>query len=749
MKKSKDTTPSVHKWRFFRAGGFDQVRLDTAQDLLSLEHLDQKLWVALAAPVNNVDFDSRTLSMIDTDNDGRVRAIELIDAVKWACKRLSDPEDLIRAKDSLSLDSINQACDEGKVLAASLRSALKALGKDENGSISVNDTVTLEKVLSERAFNGDGVITEDATDDESLKRAIREIASALGAVTDRSGKGGIDASKIELFFNQASEYNDWIKEADEASSTMRNDENTEDAMAAIDALREKVDDYFARCALARFDERSIPMLNGGDQEFSALSGSALSIKSDHLAKLPLSRVGTQSSLPLTQGINPAWTAAIGNLKIRALQPLLGDKECLLESEWRDLLAKFDHLYAWKARKPAVAVDTLDIKRIRELLEGPIKETLTALIEQDKAEAQTYSSLVDLEKLARLKRDLHHLCRNFVNFKDFYNKDGTAIFQAGALYLDQRSCHLCIKIEDATRHSLMAAMAGTYLVYCECRRAGGSQKMTVVGAVTSGDSENLIVGRNGVFYDRSGKDWDATVIKIIENPISIRQAFWLPYKSFVRLIETQVAKRAVAAESRSNAKLTDAATTAVNVDTAKMPPPQKLDIGIVAALGVAAGALGTFIATFFGYIAGIIKLGPLATIGAIAGVLVLISGPSIVLAYIKLRKRNLGPILDAAGWALNAKARISVPFGAVLTKVAVLPQGARCDRFDPYAEKKSPLPRIIVGSLLLFIAFTVLNNLGFINQWTGGRMGIAKVKPVPAIEINSPSNSAVVPTSTQN
>ena len=47
-------------WRFFRAGGFDQVRLDTAAELLAIDQLDQKLWVALSCPVKGIEFDART-----------------------------------------------------------------------------------------------------------------------------------------------------------------------------------------------------------------------------------------------------------------------------------------------------------------------------------------------------------------------------------------------------------------------------------------------------------------------------------------------------------------------------------------------------------------------------------------------------------------------------------------------------------------------------------------------------------------
>src|SRR6185295_3802975 len=135
------------------------------------------------------------------------------------------------------------------------------------------------------------------------------------------------------------------------------------------------------------------------------------------------------------------------------------------------------------------------------------------------------------------------------------------FQAGTLYLDQRSCDLCLRVEDAAKHATMAALAGTYLAYCDCVRKATGEKINIVAAFTNGDSDNLMVGRNGIFYDRAGRDWDATITKIIDNPISIRQAFWSPYKKFVRLIEEQIAKRAAAADAAATDKLSQAATAA--------------------------------------------------------------------------------------------------------------------------------------------------------------------------------------------
>src|SRR2546425_5064820 len=107
-------SPTTHTWKFFRAGGFDQVRLESGADLMALDQLDQKLWVALACPTTGLEFDSRTLALIDADKDGRIRAPELIAAVKWAGACLKNPDDLLKSAPALPLAAINDATLEGR-----------------------------------------------------------------------------------------------------------------------------------------------------------------------------------------------------------------------------------------------------------------------------------------------------------------------------------------------------------------------------------------------------------------------------------------------------------------------------------------------------------------------------------------------------------------------------------------------------------------------------------------------------------
>src|SRR5512133_3196541 len=110
------TAPSK-QWRFFRAGGFDQVELETGADLMALDQLDLKLWVALACPVSGVEFDKATLALIDTEKDGRVRAPELIAAVKRAGSMLKNPDDLTKGSPTLRVSAINETLPEGKAVA--------------------------------------------------------------------------------------------------------------------------------------------------------------------------------------------------------------------------------------------------------------------------------------------------------------------------------------------------------------------------------------------------------------------------------------------------------------------------------------------------------------------------------------------------------------------------------------------------------------------------------------------------------
>jgi len=509
---------------------------------------------------------------------------------------------------------------------------------------------------------------------------------------------------VDAFFGEAEKLLAWQAQADKTVLPLG--DATGAAATAVKAVRAKVEDFFTRCRIAAFDSRAVQALNRGEAEYLALASKELSLATEELARLPLAHVEAGRALPLATGLNPAWANAVMALETNAVAPLLGaNKQSLTEAEWTALQAKLAAHEAWLAAKPQTAVEKLGVPRLRELVKGDARARIGELLKKDLALEPEYKQLTEVEKLVHFQRDLFRLLNNTVNFSELYSRK-TSIFQAGTLFLDGRSCELCLPVADAAKHATLAALAATYLAYCDCTRPNG-EKMTVVAAFTDGDSDNLMVGRNGVLYDRQGRDWDATITKIVASPISIRQAFWAPYKKLVRMVEEQIAKRASASEAESDAKLTAAASAAANADKTKKTDVQKIDVGTVAALGVAIGGIGAMVT---GLLASFFGLGLWMPVGVL-GALLLVSGPSMLLAYLKLRQRNLGPILDANGWAINGRVRINVPFGAALTHVAALPPGTKRTLEDPYAEKGRPLKTYAaVAALLLLSALWYLGKL---------------------------------------
>lgn len=674
-----------HVWQFFRAGGVDQVVIRTGQDIAHIGQLDQKLWVALACPTRGIEFDSATLDLIDEDKDGRIRPPELVAACQWAVARVRDPQVLADGGDVLRLDSLDPESTLGAPLHAEARRMLALAGHADASALSLAQVRERLQSLAGMRFNGDGIVhAATAGEDATLAALIDHIAQACGTVQGVDGVAGIGRAQVERFFADLRALRDWHARAGELGCVLQPHERALEAAQALKAVQAKVDDFFARTRLAAFDARAQEPLNPSVEGYAALGRDMLASGSEAIAALPLASVAAGRALPLVQGVNPAWTDALNALRAKAVAPLLGeDLQALDALQWEQLKAQLAPCLQWLDARPATPLQALGTAQIAELLAADREQELLALIARDEEEKQHSEQAIELEKLIRLQRDLLALLNNFVSFGHFYRREGAA-FQAGTLYLDARSCDLTVEVGDTAAHAALAGRAKTCLAYCECRREG--RKKTIVAAFTAGDVDFLFVGRNGVFYDRSGQDWDATVVKLIENPTSIGQAFFSPYKKFLRMIEEQVAKRASAKEDGVHASLGTQASQLVAAPkeaaaAAAAAAPRKTDVGTVAALGVAMGSISAVLVGIFGKF---IELGPWIPV-ALAGLVAAISGPSMMIAWLKLRQRSLGPILDASGWAINGRMCINLPLGRSLSQTAKVPAGARRSMSDPYAE----------------------------------------------------------------
>ena len=693
-----------YKWNFDNIGGCSRVRIASGQDIAHLEELDVKMWTVLSCPVKGLEIEEKSLKYMDRDADGKIRVNDVISVAKWITGVLKNPDLLLEGKDWVNIEDIDVENAVGLKLSKAAKQILFNLGK-EGERISLADTADSAAIFAKTRYNGDGVITVASTDDAAEKEVIAAAIESTGGTMDRSGEMGVTAAQLEQFYTELKAYSDWC--AAEVSAPFG--DKTDAVIAAYQALDAKMKDYFMRSRLAAFSPDSTSALDVQTSRIETISSENLLSKGDEIASYPIARITGKEELDLTASINPAWVAPFNVVKEAAIE---AGKKTLIEADWVAIGAKFAAYTAWKAAKAGISVEKLTIAKVNEMLKQDKKQALLDIVAQDLALKEEAENIELVDMFLHMLRDFYRLLRNFITFNDFYekSKEVSAIFQSGTLIIDQRACRFCMKVSDMGAHNASAASSGMFLVYCDCTTKTSPAKLQIVAAITVGEVGNLIVGKNAVYYDNAGVEWDAVITKIVDNPISIAQAFWSPYRRMSTVVENLINKSA----AEKDAKMMADATAKINAAPKELPavpaagaegeaakpaatPP--FDIakfaGIFAAIGMAVGMIGSALAALG---KGIFALEWWQLLLSFLGILLIISGPAMVLAWMKLRRRNIAPLLNANGWAVNAAAKISIPFGETLTDVAKYP---KLKLKDPYAKTGMPAwVKVLITILIL-------------------------------------------------
>ena len=719
-----------YKWDFENIGGSSRVKITTGADIAHLSELDPKMWTVLSCPVKGLEIDEKSLSYIDYDGDGKIRISDVINMSEWVTGVLKNPDLLLEGKDSIDLDALNVENETGRKLYASAKQILNNLGKEGN-VISLADTTDIAAIFAKTRFNGDGVITEASAEDADEKAAITAAVTVTGGVPDSSGASGVNADLIEKFYKTLAEYKSWKDAEVEAPFGA----DTEPALAAYNALDAKVKDFFMRSKLAAFSPDSTATLDVQTSRIEAISAENLTGKVEEIAAYPIVRVTGKAEIDLAAPVNPAWAGQFAQLVAVAA----ADKKFLNEEDWAEIGSKFSAYTSWKGAKAGAAAESLGIDAVNDFLAKDKKAALLSLVAQDEALAEEAGNIDSVDKFLHVYRDFYRLIRNFVTLHDFYTKDKkvNAIFQSGRLIIDQRECRFCMQVTDMAKHTASAAASGMFLVYCDCTTKSHPGKLNIVAAVTVGEIGDLVVGKNAVYYDNAGVEWDAVITKVQDNPISVSQAFWSPYRRIATVVENLISKSAADKDAKmiaeATAKINAVPTTAPAAGADGKPaaaPP--FDIakfaGIFAAIGMAFGMIGTALSGLVESLSGMgWKL-----ILVFIGLILVISGPAMVMAWLKLRRRNIAPLLNANGWAVNAASKISIPFGATLTDSAAFP---KLNLKDPYA--KAGLPAWKKGLISLVLVAVVAAVLWVFNllSWAGLKSPLpCYAEPAPVEEV---------------
>lgn len=349
------------------------------------------------------------------------------------------------------------------------------------------------------------------------------------------------------------------------------------------------------------------------------------------ADAPLVMDGAETALPVHGNINPRYSDTVSAFVNKAVKPLLGEVDSLGRADYLKVKAAFAPYRAWIASKPEM-------------------------------NANARSLLVDEERVVRYRMHLVEYLRNFVNQERLYDGSLDAMFLTGTLFIDGRECRLCFHVENEAAHAALAERSDCCLIYLKLSRGGAPASRTVCAVITAGRTVPLYVGRNGLFYDRDGVAWDATISKVVQAQVSLLEAFWAPWRKLGEMIGGQVRKFVGDTQSKSAGGVAGA-VSGIGTEAAAKAESKPADSSAsgaalassVAALGIGVGMVGAAFAGLVGIVAGLpwwkTALGVLLVVLAV-------SLPSVILAWFKLRRRDLSAVLNACGWAVNRPLRFS-------------------------------------------------------------------------------------------
>jgi len=689
---------------FENYGGYYHLRIASAEDLKHLLTLNDGRWLATSCPRSSLNADPTFLHYLDADGNGRIVSEEVRAAIRWTWERLHPSPTWTNRQPTLPLSLIRSENPEGKALLAAARRILETLRRPEATEITLDEIRNRQTILAQAVYNGDGVIPPDAIEDPSAAEFARDLVNAYGGSPDASGRNGVDLAHLDRFAAEAKAYLEWHAAAQREAPhpILPYGDATQPMFDALTALREPVERFYAQCALVRFDPRVLDLMRLRDDELDALSTASREALLERLRQAPLATPNAEGLLPL-EGVNEAYAEPMRAFRERVVRPILGDLERLSEPEWRALLAHFAPYERWIAAKPTTPLEALGVEKLRRYLDSPHDRTIRAMIETDRAVASELEQMQNLEKLLLYHQWLWEFANNYASFPRLFSLRERALFERGTLILDAREYSLALRVENRPAHANLAKHAGLFLLYAQITGAQPSETFEVVVPVTRGNSIGLYVGRRGVFYSLDGKEYDAEITQMIENPINLWESMKEPIRRIRDLIaarteqlaqtvqktaESQVAKVSARVETGVQPSLQVASSPAPS--PAASPEAASKTSGNVRDLMIGAGFVFAGLATSVKFLADtaakLQQPGALRNLlylasATVGGLFFILMAVTTLTAWMKLRKRDLGVLLQACGWAINGRIRVTAKMGRLFVRPVRLPRHAQRRRRD--------------------------------------------------------------------
>lgn len=670
-------TPARSDMTFRRFGRTYHLRIESAEDLRHILDLDDAHWVAASAPIDTLHCDHVFLDLLDFDHDGRIRPFELKQAIRWAFDTLRDTAGLSTGSTNLRLEAVNPDTEDGRCILTAAEKILLRLGGDRANEITLGQVRQIKRTEEARALSEAAVVLAEATRDEQAGALIQDVISTVGGMPHPSGKTGITGVKLDEFLREARAFLEWrqrgvIDEDQGTTTVMPYGRDTPAAFAALQSMRDKLDQFFAQCEAVSLDPTFAQRFGLSPTQLDPLDLNDPAVMRNVLEQAPLATPTPQRELKLDQKINPAYAESFKKLREALLEPELGrGVTTLTRDDWTRIKRMFSAYNDWLHSKAGASVESLGSEKLQHYLDEHEANKVRSLIEQSQTTALVLDNIRLIEKLLLYQGNLIHFSNNYVSFPDLYARDRIALFDQGNLIMDGRRFNLAVHVRNRLEHAQIARTSNIHVLYVEITGPGITRYEAAV-AVTSGGQGNLYVGKRGVFHDVTGHELDARIVQVIENPISLREAIVAPFKRLATAVVGRIESIAVTAEQKLDKTGGDAVTGVKGAADLPQQPRAPGGMGsMLAGGGIAVAALGSSLAFITKTLSGLTTFTILAAVGvAILAVLT----PTLIMALIKLRRRDLSAILEGSGWAINSRMRLTRAQSMYFTQRPPYPAG---------------------------------------------------------------------------
>ncbi|MBO7741427.1 MAG: hypothetical protein J6S21_02635, partial [Victivallales bacterium] len=659
--------------RFEHTGKAYQLVIRDGTDLQDALVLDEALWVAMSAPIKAYTGDPKFLAYVDTFHDGSITSSELKDAIRWLLDVYPKKEQISDCfGGKLNLGDINEASSNGKAIKRSASYILRDLGFGDSQEIDLATVNKFQGILTSRPLNGDGVITVTAAtvvSDQSkvalMTECIKDGAAATGGTKDLDGTQGVTLDQFKAFLAAIPEYLSWLKEGEIPEGAERTDimtfgADTPALVALLDANSALIDGAFKLDELQGFDQRLAGQVLENDGRPGVLDPTKWPGLESHLKNMPLMQPHKLGGIPLNDAsyINPIYRGWLQEVTAKLIRPVLGDDVTMLTLEgWGKVKAAVSACRTYLQGKRGAICTGLDPVRLKSSIDEPALTPLAEdLATRDLAVANILKDAAQVEQLLLYLQWLVRLCNNFISFPDLYNPKVPTLFERGRVVIDGRWFNITFPVDSLAAHSAVAASSNVFIIYLEVDTKPAAT--TLAAPVTIGDKGNLAVGKRGIFFDFAGNEYNAKIVKVIENPVCICEALAAPFGNIGKIVEGKVSKMSTASDATLQKQFTSvvndpkaAAATAAKNQEAKGGDKSGMLMGI----GVAAAALSSAFAFICKTFASMSWLSIIVSVLCVLAVLLL---PIMILAIIKLRRQDISSLLEGNGWAINSRMRLS-------------------------------------------------------------------------------------------